>query len=200
VHAVTGYDGAGRALVLAHKERGALALARPLGHGLARSVAATAVPASPGWDRLVLVPVPSSRRAVRERGHDHVAGLAGAAAGALRQAGVRVAVRPWLAPARARADQAGLDAGSRARNLAGALVAAPTVARYRLGDLVVVVDDVVTTGATLAESCRALGAVGVHVEGCAVVAATARRALAGPPAHDVGPDRSNPARAPAGGG
>ena len=63
----------------------------------------------------------------------------------------------------------------RAANLAGALQA-----RGPLHGLpVVLVDDVVTTGATLTEASRALGAAGARVCGAAVVAATQRRAGAG---------------------
>jgi len=159
------YDGPLRALLLAHKERGRTALARPLGGALARAVAGVA--SGP----VLLVPVPSSRAAVRARGHDHAWRLARAAA---RRLPPGSAAGRLLAPARAVADQAGLSHAARAANLHGALVARQGRAH------VVVVDDVVTTGATLVEAARALAAAGHVVLGAAVVAATARRAPARP--------------------
>jgi predicted amidophosphoribosyltransferase len=69
------------------------------------------------------------------------------------------------------ADQAGLSAADRAANLGGAIQA-----RFDLlGHRVIVVDDVITTGATLAEAARALRAAGAEVPAAAVVAATERR-------------------------
>ena len=165
------YDGPVRASLLAHKEHGRLGLARPLGAALASAVAAL------DCGPVLLVPVPSSPAAVRARGQDHARRLAAAAARALP--GARAAF--VLVPARRVADQSGLDAAGRAANLAGALRAR----RPLQGVPVVVVDDVVTTGATLAEAARALRAAGADVRGAAVVAATAR--IGRPPAGTAPP-------------
>ena len=166
------YDGVVRSALIAHKERGVLRLAGPLGAALA-----TAVAALPGFGAaprpLRLVPVPSRPAVVRARGHDPTARIAAAAALRLGP-GVR-AVR-LLRQGRRVADQAGLDAQARARNLAGALQVRGRPAGAGLP--VVVVDDLVTTGASLAEAARALRGHGFVVLGAAVVAATARRSLA----------------------
>ena len=85
-----------------------------------------------------------------------------------------VTVAPVLRLARATADQAGLDAVGRAANLAGAMVVRPG-AGVLGSHAVLVVDDVVTTGSTLAEAVRAVRSTGSRVVGTAVVAATPRR-------------------------
>jgi predicted amidophosphoribosyltransferase len=71
-----------------------------------------------------------------------------------------------IATVRARRDQAQLNASARAKNMSGSmqLVRRPFTS-------VVVVDDIVTTGATLRETLRALGSE-TSVIGCAVIAAT----------------------------
>jgi predicted amidophosphoribosyltransferase len=74
-------------------------------------------------------------------------------------------------------DSAGLRIDERRANLAGAMAARP--APNACGP-VVVVDDIVTTGATLAEAIRALRCAGWPVTGAAVVAATPRRRTADP--------------------
>src|SRR5437588_807809 len=75
---------------------------------------------------------------------------------------------------------AGLTSQRRAVNLAGALVA-DSAARARLSDSpVILVDDLVTTGATLAEAARALRCIGVPSRAAATVAATARRPVSSP--------------------
>ncbi|MFJ8694098.1 ComF family protein, partial [Streptomyces roseolilacinus] len=109
---------------------------------------------------LVLVPVPSARRAVRARGHDAVRRVATAAARELRRTGVAARVTPVLRQRRAVADQAGLDARQRRENLSGALEVVPGGARLLEGARVVLVDDLMTTGASLAEAARALYAAG----------------------------------------
>ncbi|MEV0244391.1 ComF family protein [Streptomyces sp. NPDC050674] len=170
VHAAARYADEVRATLLAHKERGALALAGPLGAALAGAVRAglrgTPDPAAagPAWPwggrvPLLLVPVPSGRRAVRARGHDPARRIALAAAVELRRRGVPARVLGVLRQRRAVADQSGLNSRQRSDNLAGALAVVPGGARLLGGGPVVLVDDVMTTGASLAEAARAVRAV-----------------------------------------
>jgi predicted amidophosphoribosyltransferase len=119
--------------------------------------------------------VPASAAALRRRGFDHVSRFATIAAGLTRAAGTPTWVAPLLRPARRTADQAGLGAVERAANVAGAFVARPAAARVggsaSGGVHVVVVDDVLTTGATVADAVRALRLARVRVGAVATVAA-----------------------------
>ncbi len=173
--AAAAYAGPVRAALLAHKERGRLDLVRVLAPLLAAAV--ECLEPTPGRP-LLLVPVPSRRPVVRARGQDHARRLADRTAVVLRRRGWQASAARALAPARVLADQSGLDSRARAANLVGALRARP------LGSAadVVVVDDVVTTGATLTEATRALTAAGVRPLGAATVAATLR-AFAEPAAY-----------------
>jgi predicted amidophosphoribosyltransferase len=179
--AATSYDGTVRAMILGHKEHRLLALARPLGELLALAVAAALADLAPDGltADLVLVPVPSRPGSVRQRGHDPTANLVRAAAARLTALGATTACVPLLRTRPGLADQAGLDAGARALNLASAFRAhAPAVRRLARSARplhVVVCDDVLTTGATAAEAQRALRAVGLPPIATVAVAATRRR-------------------------
>jgi predicted amidophosphoribosyltransferase len=177
------YDGALRLLVNAHKESARFALAAPLGDLLAASVGAVLAAASlPGKEPPpVLVPVPSRRAVVRERGHDPLLRIARRASARLRGRGTPVSVGRLLRVVRTVADQAGLSAQERGTNLVGSLRCrgGPAVERLAAAG-VVVVDDVITTGATAREAQRALEEAGLQVLGVAVVAATRRRAVTPP--------------------
>jgi predicted amidophosphoribosyltransferase len=185
--AIAPYAGVVRQLIVAHKERGLTGLARPLGTALARAALTAAGTSSP----VLLVPVPSSRASVRRRGQDPTLRIAREAATratreALRRHGDSRDARPVISCVRALthrrrvADQAGLTATARAANLSGALQARLDLRGHR----VIVVDDVITTGATLTEAARALRAAGAEVPACAVIAATARASPPSTPLHD----------------
>ncbi|MFE2523593.1 ComF family protein [Streptomyces sp. NPDC059382] len=173
VHAGAVYADAVREVVLAHKERGALPLAGPLGAALAAAVLSLPGGAAGPPGGVVLVPVPSARHRTRARGHDPARRIALAASAGLRGKGVPARVVPVLRLRRRVADQADLGARERRENVAGALVASPAGVRSAAGARIVVVDDLITTGATLAEAARALRAGGLRVAGAAVVAAPA---------------------------
>ncbi|MFA3872091.1 ComF family protein [Streptomyces sp. MMCC 100] len=174
VHAAAPYADEVRAALLAHKERGVLALTGPLGAALAGAVRAGLREAWTGArdagagdaeaarvrGPVLLVPVPSARRAVRIRGHDPARRIALAAAGELRRTGTSARVLAALRQRYAVADQSGLDARQRVDNLAGALAVAPGGGGLlRGGGALVLVDDLMTTGASLAEAARAVRAV-----------------------------------------
>ncbi|MBP2706016.1 ComF family protein [Microbispora sp. RL4-1S] len=167
------YEGAARRMILAYKERGRTALAGVLAAALAETaLAALGGRAGP----VALVPVPSAQAATRRRGHDPVRAVAAAAVRRLRERGRTATLAPVLRPERRVADQAGLGSAERAANLSGAYGTVPRLPGLAGGPLVVLVDDVVTTGATLAEAARALRSAGAGVALAATVAATARRA------------------------
>jgi predicted amidophosphoribosyltransferase len=146
-----------RAALLRYKERGRRDLAGQLSGLLVQAVRAL----TPGRDA-TLVPIPSSAIAARRRGGDHVSRLA-------RRAGrrLRVPVSHVLGLTRVVADQAGLSATERRGNLAGALRCCGPPAGPA-----VIVDDILTTGATVVEAIRALRVVQWPVVGVAVVAVT----------------------------
>jgi predicted amidophosphoribosyltransferase len=184
IYSVAEYQGRARAVLLAYKERDRRDLAAPLGDLLAnallhlprthlphataapdrttpdaalapgRSIPAAAAPAAPDrtwW----LVPAPSRASAARRRGGSHLLRLARATAEALARSGHPAGVAPALRFGAGVRDSVGLDRAARAANLAGRVrfrePAAPPV-----GARVVLLDDVVTTGATAAACVREL--------------------------------------------
>lgn len=157
-----------RRVLVAWKEEGNIRLTGVLDHLLAASVVEHVRPGRP----VVLVPVPTSRRSRRERGCDLVDELARAAVRLLRRVGADARVSQALAPARSTADQVGLGAAERASNLRGAFRLRTD--RALGGRDVVVVDDILTTGATVGEAVRVLSAARHRPIGIAVVAATPR--------------------------
>ncbi|MEU1124360.1 ComF family protein [Streptomyces sp. NPDC005899] len=159
VYAVAPYESTVRAMLLAHKERGALGLARPLGRALAAAVRAGEGRTGAAGP-LLLVPVPSAKRATAARGHDPTRRIALAAAAGLRRGGTGARVLPVLRQRRVVADQAGLGGRARQVNVAGALEVAPGGRRLLRGGRVWLVDDLLTTGASLAEAARAVRSVG----------------------------------------
>ena len=175
------YEGWLRELIVDHKERSAWSLATPLGTLVAHGVASLVRRGSWFADEagvLVLVPVPSQRRTVRIRGHDHALRMTRAAAGSLRSSGHAAQVVPALRVRLPVRDSVGLSASQRRRNLQDAFAAASwgrtAVRRLERPARIVICDDVTTTGATIREACAALALAGIPVSGAVTVAAVGR--------------------------
>jgi ComF family protein len=137
-------------------------LAEDLASGIAEAVLASGTPRH-DW----VTPVPLHWRRRLDRGYDQAALLA---AGVARR--LDVPFRTFLVRTRATPPQAGAPASSRRDNVVGAF-ACPARRRPGLqGARVLLVDDVVTTGATLDAASRALLGAGAAEIAAAVAAAT----------------------------
>ncbi|WP_308799662.1 ComF family protein [Agromyces silvae] len=154
-------------LIGAFKDGGRTDAGAALAESLLAATRAALGAAEPG-PPVEICAIPGTFAARRARGYDPVPRL-------LAAAGLRPARA--LRIVRRRDDQAALGAEARRANAHGTLAAKAGV----LGRRFLVVDDVLTTGATIAEAVRALRAGGAEVVGAAVIAETPRRSP--PPGH-----------------
>lgn len=178
------YDAAARKALVAYKDGDRRDLVANLAPMLSHSMAAVlagdphlrAVLAS-GNGPVFVVPVPSSPAAVRRRGDEPLDLLARAAVREVGLSSRDLIVSSALRLRRRVADQSGLDHRQRASNVESAMQVRPRWRSSIGGVACLLVDDVLTTGATLVEAARALRVGGVGHIVAATVAATQRRGI-----------------------
>ncbi len=160
------YDDASRRLIIAFKHGDETHAARPFG----RWVAAAAGPLLRDAD--LVAPVPLHRRRLFRRRYNQAALLAQAVA----EAGGVAAVLDLLVRRRPTPSQGGRSRAGRLANVRGAFAVAPRHARRLDGRRVLLVDDVMTTGATVSECARALRRAGSGAVDVATLARVVRPA------------------------
>lgn len=169
--------------LLSFKNHGQHHLAKSLGRALAGAVRA----ATDTADGVCLVPVPTSTAAYLNRGFSPVHLLLANVARQVPEVCVVDGLRKnGAAGLQLSGGQKGLDRGARAKRVRGSMQVRWRGRPRTAGRRCIIVDDVLTTGATLAEAARALNAAGAHVTGAVVLAAT-RPPDAGGPASTQGP-------------
>jgi len=173
-YALAAYAGALRGAIVQYKEENRHELIPVLG-GLLASVVHRSLGGRAG--PVLLVPVPATAAAARRRHGDHIVRLAKVAARLLPDAAVTVPLRALPRPG----DSTELSAAERRAAARQAFAVRPRrLARMRAtagragAPCVVLVDDIMTTGVTLAASAERLAAAGVRVDRAAVLAATQR--------------------------
>ncbi|MEO8557016.1 MAG: phosphoribosyltransferase family protein [Actinomycetota bacterium] len=179
--AASPYEAAARKALVEFKDGGRRDLVGVLAPLLAAAMAAALAgdahlqaALAAGNGPVLVVPVPSSPAAVRRRGDAPLALLTRAAVREVGFSPRQLIVSPALRLRRRVADQAGLDHIQRASNLEQAMQVRPRWRTSIAGVNCLLVDDVLTTGATLVEAARALRAGGSGHVAAATVAATQR--------------------------
>ncbi|MGA9493289.1 MAG: ComF family protein [Mycobacterium sp.] len=164
VFALGRYAGARRRAIVAMKDRGRTDLLAPLARSLALGVHRLLL-----WGLLdvpvTVVPAPTRGWAARRRGGDPVTRIASLATAGNPDIGVVAALR-MKSLAR---DSAGLNSAARERNIAGRVLR--TRRQLSGGTEILLVDDIVTTGATACESVRILHRTGARVTAVLALAA-----------------------------
>lgn len=158
------YRGSSRRILYSYKDHRVRELARFLAPALADSIHFVAQRTNTRPSELIVVPMPTRRANARTRGFDHVSHLVSRSRAHARWHKVASLLRD----SRGSGSSKTLGARDRAEATAGAFHVTGRVPRSP----VVLVDDIVTTGATAREASAALILAGVHVIAVATVAGT----------------------------
>ncbi|WP_235012947.1 ComF family protein [Arthrobacter sp. SLBN-100] len=144
-----------------------------LGNSLGRALAAAVRAATDGTEGVCLVPVPTSNAAFLKRGFSPVHLLLRTVSRQLPELPVaNVLEKSRTGVLQLPGGQKGLDRGGRARRVRGSMRVHRRARKGLAGRRCIIVDDVLTTGATLSEAARALHLAGAVVIGAVVLAAT----------------------------
>ena len=120
-------------------------------------------------ESITLITIPSRKSAIRKRGRDHINQLAAEVISLVNIDGVEISNLNMLRLNKSIEDQSKLNKGERAANLSGAYLAiSPETPPKNL----IIIDDLITTGASVQEAVRALSIINLRpvaiITACAV--------------------------------
>jgi len=123
------------------------------------------------YSPIVLTPIPSQYSANRRRGRDHIEDLTKVVINKLQASDVFAVYLPLLTPAKKIQDQSNLNSQQRKANMHQAFLTRPS--EISIGGLILI-DDLVTTGASILEGIRALNEAKITVNAVVTACAVGR--------------------------
>jgi len=155
-------------IILASKERGNKIAINLLAKAVARSIK-FAVSEKKFSSQIDLVCIPSQKNVIRNRGRDHISDLISQVIIELSEMGFAAKYLPILSLAKKSKDQSTLNSRERLVNMRNAFIVNNSLISQ---DGIFLIDDLITTGASIKEGVRALGEAKITVNGiitaCAV--------------------------------
>lgn len=170
---VADYNPQSARIILSAKENSNKFCIHLLAQCIARSIA-FALPLSIWAQQITITTVPSSPAAIRRRGRDHVSELANQVVKLLAKENIFATYLPILYLSKNIKDQSKLNGAQRAHNLSGAF----SIKNCEIpkGDLFLI-DDLVTTGASIQEGIRALANAKISITAVMTACAVGRNSL-----------------------
>ena len=155
-------------VILAAKEIGNKLAIKLLANAIARSIK-FAVLEQNFNGQIILVSIPSQKNVIRNRGRDHISDLTSQVINGLSGMGYNAKYVPMLSLAKKSKDQSTLNSHERLVNMQNAFTVNNSLNSQ---DGIFLIDDVITTGASIREGVRAVGEAKITVNGiitaCAV--------------------------------
>ena len=139
-------------VILAAKENGNQISKELLANSIVRSLR-KAITDQNLSGQIALVSIPSSTAAIRKRGRDHIQELVKEIIGTAEIYNISIFYLPILSISKKIKDQSNLNKAQRISNMSGAYLATPPKIPI---DNLIILDDLITTGASIQEGIRAL--------------------------------------------
>ena len=170
---VEDYNEYSRRIILASKESGNKLALNLLANAVARSIK-FAVSEEKFRAQINLVSIPSQKNVIRSRGRDHIGDLIFQVIVALSEMGFAAKYLPILSLAKKSKDQSTLNSGERLVNMKNAFIVNNS---RNSQDGIFLIDDLITTGASIKEGVRALAEAKITVNGIITACAVGRNSL-----------------------